>query len=55
MDTRQKDKEKEKEKDVAPGERTPKMWRDRTMALGRFGYEVLGLWPDLDIIGFTMD
>ncbi|KAF2602491.1 hypothetical protein F2Q70_00025556 [Brassica cretica] len=33
MDTRQKDKEKEKEKDMAPGEGTPKTWRDRTKAL----------------------
>ncbi|KAF3553012.1 hypothetical protein F2Q69_00010337 [Brassica cretica] len=49
MDTRQKDKEKEKEKDMAPGERTPKIWRNRTKALAGSDLDRgKGKAPDLD-------
>ncbi|KAF2533838.1 hypothetical protein F2Q70_00029622 [Brassica cretica] len=49
MDIRQKDKDKEKEKDMNPGDRTPKV-----SGLGRFRNDVIGLWPDLTMIRYTM-
>ncbi|KAF3593829.1 hypothetical protein DY000_02021435 [Brassica cretica] len=56
MDIRQKDKEKEKEKDMNPGDRTPKVGDMVTLnlGLGRFRNDVIGLWPDLTMIGYTM-